>query len=119
MTFESFVIGWSIILSLTSFLEVETCLMGSYDGKRFNKTHSISYPHSVGLLYGTFTDFLGFKPDNDEWKTMALASFSQRQNLFDKKFSEIYTLKEDGFELNLTYFDFYLLFEPLQFYRRE
>ena len=37
---------------------------------------SISYPHSVGLLYGT-ADFLGFKPDNDEWKTM-LASFSKK-----------------------------------------
>ena len=106
-------------LTIDGHGEVETCLMGSYDGKRFNKTHSISYPHSVGLLYGTFTDFLGFKPDNDEWKTMALASFSQRQNLFDKKFSEIYTLKEDGFELNLTYFDFYLFDKKPNFYNKK
>ena len=106
-------------LTIDGHGEVETCLMGSYDGKRFNKSHSISYPHSVGLLYGTFTDFLGFKPDNDEWKTMALASFSQKQNLFDKKFSEIYTLKEDGFELNLTYIDFYLFDKKPNFYNKK
>lgn len=99
--------------------EIETCLMGNFDGKKLNNFHSISYPHSVGLLYGTFTDFLGFKPDNDEWKTMALASFSSKENLYDKKFLKIYKLNKYGFELNLSYFDFYLFDRKPHFYNKK
>ncbi len=32
----------------------------------------VDFPHSLGLFYGTVTQFLGFKPDSDEWKVMAL-----------------------------------------------
>ena len=93
--------------------------MGNFDGKKLNNFHSISYPHSVGLLYGAFTDFLGFKPDNDEWKTMALASFSRKENLYDKKFLEVYKLNNNGFELNLSYFDFYLFDRKPNFYNKK
>ncbi len=106
-------------LTIDGHGEVETCLMGKFDGKSLKNFHSISYPHSVGLLYGTFTDFLGFKPDNDEWKTMALASFSMRENLYDKKFLEIYKLNKNGFELNLSYFDFYLFDRKPSFYNKK
>ena len=61
-------------LTIDGHGEVETCLMGSLMVK-VSIIFINTYPHSVGLLYGTFTDFLGFKPDNDEWKTMALAFF--------------------------------------------
>lgn len=106
-------------LTIDGHGEVETCLMGKFNGKSLKNFHSISYPHSVGLLYGTFTDFLGFKPDNDEWKTMALASFSMRENLYDKKFLEIYKLNKNGFELNLSYFDFYLFDRKPSFYNKK
>ncbi len=106
-------------LTIDGHGEVETCLMGNFDGKKLNNFHSISYPHSVGLLYGTFTDFLGFKPDNDEWKTMALASFSRKENLYDKKFLEVYKLNKNGFELNLSYFDFYLFDRKPNFYNKK
>ena len=106
-------------LTIDGHGEVETCLMGNFDGKKLNNFHSISYPHSIGLLYGTFTDFLGFKPDNDEWKTMALASFSKKENSFDKKFLEVYELKQNGFELNLSYFDFYLFDRKPTFYNKK
>ena len=106
-------------LTIDGHGEVETCLMGNFDGKKLNNFHSISYPHSVGLLYGAFTDFLGFKPDNDEWKTMALASFSKKKNLYDKKFLEVYKLNNNGFELNLSYFDFYLFDRKPNFYNKK
>ena len=106
-------------LTIDGHGEVETCLMGYYDGKKLVNKKSISYPHSVGLLYGTFTDFLGFKPDNDEWKTMALASFSKKENIYDKKFSKIYKLNQNGFELDLSYFDFYLFDKKPNFYNKK
>ncbi len=106
-------------LTIDGHGETETCLIGNYDGKKLKNNHSIAYPHSVGLLYGTFTDFLGFKPDNDEWKTMALASYSKKENLFDKKFLKIYEMNQDGFELNLSYFDFYLFDRKPNFYNKK
>lgn len=106
-------------LTIDGHGEVETCLMGNFDGKKLNNFNSISYPHSVGLLYGTFTDFLGFKPDNDEWKTMALASFSKKENSYDKKFLEVYRLNQNGFELNLSHFDFYLFDRKPNFYNKK
>ncbi len=106
-------------LTIDGHGETETCLIGNYDGKKLKNNHSIAYPHSVGLLYGTFTDFLGFKPDNDEWKTMALASYSKKENLFDKKFLKIYEMSQTGFELNLSYFDFYLFDRKPNFYNKK
>ena len=106
-------------LTIDGHGEKETCLFGYYDGKKLNNTHSISYPHSVGLLYGAFTDFLGFKPDNDEWKTMALASFSKSKNLYDKKMNLIYKLTKDGFELDLSFFDYYLFDRQPHFYNKK
>ena len=106
-------------LTIDGHGEKETCLFGYYDGKKLNNTNSISYPHSVGLLYGTFTDFLGFKPDNDEWKTMALASFSKSKNLYDIKMNSIYKLTKNGFELDLSFFDFYLFDRQPHFYNKK
>jgi len=106
-------------LTIDGHGEKETCVTGYYDGKKLIKTNSISYPHSVGLLYGTFTDFLGFKPDNDEWKTMALASYSAKKNFYDNKIQSIYNLTKDGFELDLSYFDFYLFDRQKNFYNNK
>ena len=94
-------------LTIDGHGETETCIIGHFNGKEFKKISQIMYPHSVGLFYGTITDFLGFKPDNDEWKTMALASYS-KNNKYLKILKKLYKLTPKGFELNLSYFDFYL-----------
>tara|TARA_Y100000590_G_C15728303_1_gene1016065 strand:+ start:1488 stop:3197 length:1710 start_codon:yes stop_codon:yes gene_type:complete len=106
-------------LSIDGHGETETCISGYFKSNNFVKTNSISYPHSVGLLYGTFTDFLGFKPDNDEWKTMALASYSTKKNLYDEKMKKIYKFVEGGFELDLSYFDFYHFDKKPNFYNEK
>ena len=58
------------------------------------------------MFYGTFTDFLGFKPDVDEWKVMALSSYTKKQTYFDKV-SKLINFTNDGIELDLSYFDYY------------
>ena len=50
---------------------------------------------------------------------MALASFSKKENLYDKKFLEVYKLNNNGFELNLSYFDFYLFDRKPNFYNKK
>ena len=38
-------------------------------------THEQRFPHSLGLLYSTFTAFLGFKVNNGEYKVMGMAPY--------------------------------------------
>lgn len=106
-------------LTIDGHGETETCIFGHYNGKKFIRTNSILYPHSLGLLYGTFTDFLGFKPDSDEWKTMALASSSTRRNIYDVKTNSIFKLTKKGFELDLTFFDYYLFDKKPNFFNKK
>lgn len=63
---------------------------------------SIKYPHSLGLLYSSFTRWLGLKPNEDEYIVMGAAAYGQprhAQIIFDE-FIEVsikgeYRLKKD------------------------
>ena len=50
---------------------------------------------------------------------MALASFSKNTNIFDNKMSKLFKLTNKGFELDLTYFDFYLFDKRTSFYNKK
>ena len=68
--------------------------------------NSIYYPHSVGLLYSTFTYYCGFKIDSGEYKLMGLAPYGSPvyANLIK---SELINIRVDGsFTLNMDYFEF-------------
>ena len=58
--------------------ETHTGMMARADGHKIEVLAENFFPHSLGLLYGAVTQFLGFKPDGDEWKVMALASYAAR-----------------------------------------
>ncbi len=106
----------SDILTIDGHGENETCFMGYGRSNKIIKKNSIPYPHSVGLFYGTFTDYLGFKPDSDEWKTMALSSFSKKKNIYDKKINKIFHLTKNGIELDLSYFNYFFFDAQRNFY---
>ena len=95
------------ILTIDGHGEKETCFFGYGKNKNITQIKSIDYPHSLGLFYGTFTDFLGYKADSDEWKVMALSSFSSKKNIYDKYINKLILKTKSGFELNLSYFDYY------------
>ncbi len=98
---------YSDILTIDGHGEIDTCFLGIGSKDKIIKKDSIKYPHSVGLFYGTFTNYLGFKPDSDEWKVMALSSYSKKQNIYDLKINKLFELNPQGFELDLSYFDYY------------
>lgn len=94
--------------------EFESTTFCHGQGNKINLIKSINYPHSLGALYSTFTEFLGFKANSDEWKVMALASYSEPYNKFYKLLKEeVIKFYEDGsFELNLRYFKGFLHDQP-------
>jgi carbamoyltransferase len=50
-----------------------------WHGKNGKLEHvlTIPFPDSVGLFYSAFTEYLGFRPNSDEWKVMGLAPYGQ------------------------------------------
>lgn len=65
----------------------------------------MKYPHSLGLFYSAMTDFLGFKPMNDECTTMALAAFGTPT--YYEALRELLLLTEEGtFHLPTSHFNF-------------
>ena len=44
---------------------------------RLKLVRAMPYPNSIGLLYKSFTDLLGFERHNDEWKVMGLAAYGE------------------------------------------
>lgn len=75
---------------------------------------TIDYPHSLGALYSTFTEFLGFRANSDEWKVMAMASYANYDNEYYKIMKEdVVKLCDSGkFELNLNVFNGYMHEQP-------
>jgi carbamoyltransferase len=72
----------------------------------------LHFPHSVGLLYSSFTYYLGFKVNSGEYKLMGLAPYGNPNSALTKKFKEkilleLVDIREDGsILLNMNYFDF-------------
>ena len=55
--------------------------------QRFHTINTLQFPNSLGLVYSAFTAYLGFKPNEGEYKVMGLAPYgdsSRYQQTFDK-----------------------------------
>ena len=63
----------------------------------------VFFPHSLGILYQSITQFLGFKNYGDEYKVMGLASYGNPNYMDEFKKLASYD-KENLFNLNLEYF---------------
>lgn len=57
---------------------------------------SQNLPNSLGLLYATFTSLLGYKPDSDEWKVMAMSAYKKNCSIEIKKIKTLYKLQKNG-----------------------
>lgn len=72
----------------------------------FNKIFEQDYPNSIGKLYASITEYLGFKPLSDEWKVMALGAYTSGDKNLYHKLKKLINLKQNGeVELDLNYFN--------------
>lgn len=100
------------IVTLDGVGEWATCSVsrGYYDRDgvpRMEAIRQINFPHSVGLLYTAFTDFLGFKPNSGEYKVMGLAPYGEPKYA-DLIFDRLVARGPDGaFSVNLDYFTYH------------
>lgn len=57
----------------------------------------ITIPDSLGWFYQTFTEFLGFTPNNHEGKLMGLAAYGNENEEIKEKLNQVIQLDEDNF----------------------
>lgn len=94
----------SAILTVDGVGEWATAAIGRGRENEVELIKELHFPHSLGLLYSTFTTFLGFKV-NEENKVMGLAAYGQPR--FGEEVEKLVKLnKDNSFELDLTYFSF-------------
>ncbi len=100
----------SAILTIDGRGEDDTAGFFKGKGNMIEEIKEIKFPHSLGLFYGTFTEYLGFTPDSDEWKVMALAGKHFEKNKYYNKVKNLIKLLPEGeFELDLRYFSYYMV----------
>ncbi|HKR06002.1 MAG TPA: carbamoyltransferase [Bacteroidia bacterium] len=100
------------ILTIDGVGEFATASICYGEGKDITIHKELKFPHSLGLLYSSFTYFLGFKVNSGEYKLMGLAPYGNPGSEEVKKFvsiikRELIEIKEDGsLWLNQKYFNY-------------
>jgi carbamoyltransferase len=93
------------ILTVDGVGEYQTTALWGAKKETLALRASINFPDSLGLLYSTFTAFLGFKVNEDEYKVMGLSAYGSP--VYADKIKELIDYKPDGsFKLSMDYFSF-------------
>lgn len=102
----------SAIVTVDGVGEWATASICSGTDNKIEVIKELHFPHSVGLLYSSFTFWLGFRVNSGEYKLMGLAPYgnpnSERVKEYISKIkSELVNVKEDGSVwLNQKYFNY-------------
>ena len=93
----------AIGLSVDGFGDFCSVAIAKCQNKEVKIIDRVYFPHSLGVFYEAFTQFIGFKNYGDEYKVMGLSSYGKPEffnlilnNFFDKK----------NLKLNLKYFNY-------------
>lgn len=73
------------------------------EGEGLREVMTINFPNSIGLLYSTITSYLGFRPNDGEYKVMGLAPYGDADMYFDKLFS-VFNNTTNKFFIDQKYF---------------
>ena len=91
------------VCSVDGFGDFVSTMTAAGSGTTMKTLQQVYFPHSLGLFYLAFTQFLGFPRYGDEYKVMGLSAYGRPSLL--KGMQDVIYLKEDGtFRLNLDYF---------------
>ncbi len=94
------------ILTVDGYGERDSTVIWQAEGTSFKRLWTQEFPHSLGSFYAAITQYLGFSPNSGEGKLMGLASYGEP--IYANEFRKMLKLTSDGFELDLSYFNFYI-----------
>ena len=90
-------------LSIDGVGEKDTMSVGLGNERGIEYASLAKYPHSIGLYYSAMTSFLGFRPNEGEYKMMGLASYGNPNTYLDVV-RKLITYKNSKLECNLDVF---------------
>ncbi len=94
------------ILTVDGVGEWVTTGCGIGKGNQIRLSRQIEFPHSLGLLYSTFTAFLGFEVNEGEYKVMGMAPYGHPRYA-DKVWKLVRQNGDGSFSLDMDYFCFH------------
>lgn len=95
--------GEAAILIIDGVGEMATTSLGYAKGNEIILNKEINFPHSLGLLYSTFTVHLGYKANDHEYRVMGLAAYGKP--VYYDRLKKLINICEDGsYKLNMDYF---------------
>jgi carbamoyltransferase len=94
------------ILTVDGVGEWITGTWGVGRGNEIQLKKQIEFPHSIGLLYSTFTAFLGFEVNEGEYKVMGMAPYGQPRYV-EKVWKLVHQNADGSFALDMDYFSFH------------
>jgi carbamoyltransferase len=93
------------ILTVDGVGEWATTTYGIGKGRKLDLFDEVHFPNSIGLLYSTITNYLGFEVNEGEYKVMGLAPYGKP--LYKDKLWKLIEMDKQGqFHLVMKYFDF-------------
>jgi len=93
----------SLVVSVDGVGETSTVSIGKGVDGELTQIKTVEYPHSLGLFYSAMTAFLGFKPNEGEYKVMGLASYGD-PSVFREEVSELIKFENGEVICNMEYF---------------
>ena len=97
----------SAILLVDGYGERASTTIARGRGTEIETLRTIDFPHSIGSFYAAFTQYLGFRANNGEGKVMGLASYG-RPSEYTEPVSKLIRLTDEGFEVDLSYFSYFV-----------
>ena len=86
--------------------EFDTISIWECNKTNISKIRSSKFPDSLGLLYSSFTNYLGFRVNSGEYKVMGLAPYGE-PIFYHKILNNLIELQDNGmFRLNMNFFNF-------------
>nr|UXE45163.1 decarbamoylnovobiocin carbamoyltransferase [uncultured bacterium] len=90
------------VISIDGFGDFSSVMWGVGKQNQIRILGSVSFPHSLGIFYTAFTQFLGFPKYGDEYKMMGLSAYGEPR--FARQVRELVRTEAGQCRLNLKYF---------------
>jgi carbamoyltransferase len=90
------------VISIDGFGDFSSVMWGIGKGNHIEVRSNVSFPHSLGIFYTAFTQFLGFPKYGDEYKMMGLSAYGEPR--FAEQVRRVVRTEGDQCRLDLGYF---------------
>lgn len=90
------------VISIDGFGDFSSVMWGVGRGNRIEVKGSVRFPHSLGIFYTAFTQYLGFPKYGDEYKMMGLSAYGEPR--YREQVRDVVRTRGGDVRLNLDYF---------------